>query len=138
MPDFVVIEIRKRKRISLKYDAKDVLNIFLFALFFSPSKRVQYENVFIDLLRTILHKQKKHMISSLNSSLHWNSSLSFCLFSYNRVCQTLKKLSVSDVIVSQKDSNGDRSVNACVRENGALCQSTNLSVSAFKVTLSAS
>ena len=56
MPDFVVIEIRKIKRISMKYDAKDVLNIFLFSLFFSPSKRVQYKNVFIDLLRTILHK----------------------------------------------------------------------------------
>ena len=42
------------------------------------------------------------------SSLHWSFSLSFCSFSYNGVCKDILKLSVSDVIVSQKGSNGDR------------------------------
>ena len=41
------------------------------------------------------------------SSLHWIISLSFCLFSYNGVCQVVLKLSITDVIVSQKGSNGD-------------------------------
>ena len=42
------------------------------------------------------------------SSLHWNISLSFCSFSYNGVCYDVSKLSVCDVIVSQKGSNGNR------------------------------
>ena len=36
------------------------------------------------------------------SSLHWSISLLFCSFSYNGVCYDGLKLSVSDVIVSQK------------------------------------
>ena len=43
---------------------------------------------------------------------HCIISLSFWSFLYNGVCFDVFKLSVSDVIVSQKDSNGDRS--ACV------------------------
>ena len=39
---------------------------------------------------------------------HWSFFLSFCLFSYNGVCYDGLKLSVSDVIVGQKGSNGDR------------------------------
>ena len=42
------------------------------------------------------------------SSLHWNIPLSFCSFLYNGICFGGLKLSVSDVIVSQKGSNGDR------------------------------
>ena len=41
------------------------------------------------------------------SSLHWNFSLSCCSFSYSGVYFEQLKLSVSDVIVNQKDSNGD-------------------------------
>ena len=42
-----------------------------------------------------------------NSSLHCNFSLSFCSFSYNGVHFDGLKLSVNDVIVSQKESNGN-------------------------------
>ena len=41
------------------------------------------------------------------SSLHWSFSLSFCSFLYNGVCFVGLRLSVNDVIVSQKSSNGD-------------------------------
>ena len=44
---------------------------------------------------------------NLASSLNCNISLSFCLFSYNGVCFKVLKLSVGDVIVSQKGSNGN-------------------------------
>ena len=43
----------------------------------------------------------------LCSSLHWSISLLFCAFSYNGVCYLPLKLSVSDVIVSQKGFNGE-------------------------------
>ena len=39
--------------------------------------------------------------------LDCNISLSFCSFLYNGVCYDVLKLSVSDVIVSQKGSNGE-------------------------------
>ena len=42
------------------------------------------------------------------SSLHCNISLSFCALLYNGVCFFGLKLSISDVIISQKGSNGDR------------------------------
>ena len=42
------------------------------------------------------------------SSLHCNTSLSFCLFSYSGLCFGKLKLSVSDVIVNQKRYNGER------------------------------
>ena len=42
-----------------------------------------------------------------NSSLHCSISLSNCLFSYNGVCYNILKLSIIDVIVSQKGSNGN-------------------------------
>ena len=41
------------------------------------------------------------------SSLHCNISLSFCSFLYNGVCFVGLKLSVRDVMLSQKSSNGD-------------------------------
>ena len=46
--------------------------------------------------------------SGSQSSLHWTFSFSFCSFQYNGVCFDKLKLSVSDDIVSQKGSNGDR------------------------------
>ena len=42
-----------------------------------------------------------------NKSLKHNISLSFCAFLYNGVCFNGLKLSISDVIDSQKLSNGD-------------------------------
>ena len=44
------------------------------------------------------------------SSLHWSISLSFCSFLYNGVYYDVLKLSLSDVIVVQKGSNGDRKI----------------------------
>ena len=50
----------------------------------------------------------------LNLMLHWDTvvsikiSLSVCSFSYNGVYYDQVKLSVSDIIVSLKGSNGDR------------------------------
>ena len=41
------------------------------------------------------------------SSLHWIVLLSNCLLSYNGVCSIVLKLSICDVTVSQKSSNGD-------------------------------
>ena len=41
------------------------------------------------------------------SSLHLSISLSFCSFLYSGVCLDILKLSVSDITVSQKGSNGD-------------------------------
>ena len=43
----------------------------------------------------------------LLSSIHWVISLSFLSFSYNGVCFDKLKLSVSDIIVTQKGSNGE-------------------------------
>ena len=43
----------------------------------------------------------------LKSSSHWTFSLSSCSFLYNGVCYDELQLLVSDVIVSQKGSNGD-------------------------------
>ena len=43
----------------------------------------------------------------VQSSLHWTFPLSFCSFLYNGVYFDRLKLSVSDIIVSQKGSNGD-------------------------------
>ena len=48
------------------------------------------------------------VFSSDYSSLYCIISFSFCSFSYNGVCYDGFKRSVSDVIVSQKGSNGDR------------------------------
>ena len=48
---------------------------------------------------------KKHC--RLKKQSHWNISLSLCSFSYKGVCFDKLKLSVSDVIVSLKGSNGD-------------------------------
>ena len=47
------------------------------------------------------------VLVNFTSSLHWIILLSFCSFSYNRVCYDELKLSVSDVIFSLKGSNGD-------------------------------
>ena len=44
----------------------------------------------------------------LKSSLHCTFTLSFCSFSYNGVCYNGLEPSVSDIIVSQKSSKGDR------------------------------
>ena len=41
------------------------------------------------------------------SSLHWSFFLSFYSFSYSGVCYDVLKVSVSDIIVSQKSSNGE-------------------------------
>ena len=46
-------------------------------------------------------------VASHRSSLHCNVSPSFCSFLYNGVYFDGLKLSVSDVIVSQKGPNGD-------------------------------
>ena len=62
------------------------------------------------------------------SSLHRGISLSFYLFLYNGVCFDELKLSVYNVIFSQKGSNGDKKlqffgrdfifINVCVRYEG--------------------
>ena len=48
-----------------------------------------------------------------HSSLHWDISISVCSFSYNGVYYDQVKLSVSEIIVSQKGSNGDRKLLLC-------------------------
>ena len=53
-------------------------------------------------------KQDRFTTCFKTSSLHWNFYLSFCLFSCNGICFDGLKLSASDIIVSQKGSNGDR------------------------------
>ena len=53
------------------------------------------------------------------SSLPWLISLSFCSFAYNGVYYDRFKLSISEVIVSQKSSNGD----------GKLCESQKVTLS---------
>ena len=42
-----------------------------------------------------------------SSCLHCNIYLSFCSFSYNKLCLYQLKLSVNGFLVSQKGSNGD-------------------------------
>ena len=68
--------------------------------------------------------QKRHLVEELLlqqkkihlSSLHCIISLSFCSFSYNGVCYDKLKLSVDDIIVSQKGSNGDRKLHGTLNE----------------------
>ena len=50
---------------------------------------------------------KKTRLFSFKSSLHCIISLSICLFSFNGACYDALKLSVGDIILSQKGSNGD-------------------------------
>ena len=76
------------------------------------SYRAQASKLFIDKLVHSLGAG----IKNSHSSLHCNISLSFCSLSYNGVCYNLLKLSVSDVIVSQKGSN--IFINVCVRYEG--------------------
>ena len=68
------------------------------------------------VLRSLRIVKEKYTLRKINpfgktqlqrSSLHCNISLSFCLFSYNGVGLNGLDLSVSDVIVSLKSSNGD-------------------------------
>ena len=61
----------------------------------------QSKNTFAEKIQKDKRKKSKY-------SLHWSISLSFCSFLYNGVCYGGLKLSVYDVIVSQKSSNGDR------------------------------
>ena len=53
--------------------------------------------------------------------LNWIISLSFCSFSYNAVCFELLKLSVSDIRVGQKGSNGDRKLHLFGRDYNFTC-----------------
>ena len=54
----------------------------------------------------------------MTSSLHWIISLSFCLNPCNEVCFIWLKLSVSDVIVGQKGSNGEGKEHFFGRDQG--------------------
>ena len=51
-------------------------------------------------------EQKKTLLQ-VASNLHCNISDSFCSFSYSGVCFVQLKLSIDDIIIIQKGSNGD-------------------------------
>ena len=77
----------------------------------------------------LLYGSIKLDFDSFLSSLHWIISLSFCSFSYKGLCFVKLKLSVSDVIVSQKGSNGDRKLHFFGRDydfNCTLCTKLHL------------
>ena len=81
---------------------------------------VENSKLMFRLVMTDPGSTKKEEYSNVLSGLHCIFSLSLCLFSYFEVYFNRLKLSVDDIIVSQKGSNGDGKLGFYKRENSAM------------------
>ena len=100
------VKLTTLTKVDYNEDLKTFNGVFWMAICISTHKKSDLSQSKTSV--TILKFCFLFTTSKVVSSLHWIIFLSFCSFSYNRVYFNWSRLSVSDVIVSQKGFNGDK------------------------------